>query len=211
MDQIMNFNNELKSVKYGVWVDGMFSWLDSENWICNSSKFTKQRNFTNENLKLSITFQAKFLETNILQEVIITNLEAAKRNFKFFFSQTFTERGSGGLTFYAPSISAIVHSYDDTYLLVNGMLKKQGIVQYCTDFQDPCSLEDGTMLMQPFSSKRSVNIFSLEGEIQAKEKANAYFWLCKGIDANNVQQNNTFIRLQLLTASDNETNYLKSI
>ncbi|WNF37763.1 hypothetical protein RJD24_04725 [Bacillaceae bacterium IKA-2] len=207
----MNFNNELKSVKYGVWVDGIFSWLDSEKWVCDSDKLSSKRNFTNENLKLSITFQPKFLATNTLQEVTIANLKAEKRNLKFFCSQTFTERGSEGLTFYAPSISAIVHSYDNTYLLVNGMLKKQGIVQYCTDFQDPCSLEDGTMLMQPFSSKRSVNIFSLEGEIQAKEKTNAYFWLCKGLDEKNVQQTNAFIKLQLLTSLDSETNFLKTV
>lgn len=207
----MNFNNELKSVKYGVWVDGIFAWVNSENWICEISDLTKKRHFRSEDLKLSITFQPKLLKENILQEVIITNLKAEKRNLKFFFSQTFTERDCEGLTFYAPSISAIVHSYDDTYLLVNGMLKKQGIVQYCTDFQDPCSLEDGTMLMQPFSSKRSVNIFSLEGEIEAKEKANAYFWMCKGMDANNVQENNKIIKLQLLTALDSKTNHFKTV
>lgn len=207
MKQILNFNNELKSVKYGLWVDGMFSWLNSENWTNDYHKLTKKQIFTNDNLKLSIIFDTKTIETSILQEVMIINLKSEKRKLKLFISQTYANKDSEGITFYAPSIKAIVHSFNDTYLLVNGMLNRRGIVQYCTDFKEPCYLDDGLMMIQPLSSKNSVSIFSLEGEIEAEEKINAYFWLCKGFDINDLQKNNIFIKFHLMSIFDSKANY----
>lgn len=189
-------NEELSKVKYGVWVDGFFSWLDGDGWICESIGSNQQKVFTNHEINLSLTILPMFYGDTMLQVITIQNSNDRNREIRLFFTQDLMEFAEDSITFYAPSVQAIVRSYNDRYLLLNGVMKNRGIVQYCTDFEE-CSLNEGIVMMQPFSQCSEVSIISLEGEIEANQRIEAYFWMCKGKNEDEVLNSNTITELNL--------------
>lgn len=205
MEQHFKLNQELEQVKYGVWVDGQFIWLDQENWVYEANDNQKQT-YTNKSINLSITLQENYDEAAVLQEMKIHNLSSDKRIIKLFCSQIFSKQLSNRVSFFAPILQAIVHSYNDHYFLVNGMFQRRGIVQYCTDFQESRSLNNGKISLQPFSSRSSTSIFSLEGEMDANEELEAFFWLCTGNDESDVLKNNSFMQVNISMLNNNERN-----
>ncbi|QOY36137.1 hypothetical protein AWH56_000080 [Anaerobacillus isosaccharinicus] len=190
-------NKEQCKLKYGVWVDGFFTWLDRDGWICETNGSNQQKVFTNHRINLSITILPMFYGETMLQVITIQNSYDKNREIRLFFTQDLMEFAEESITFYAPSVQAIVRSYNDHYLLLNGVMNNRGIVQYCTDFDEFCPLNEGIVMMQPFSQCSEVSIISLEGEIEANQRIEAYFWICEGKNENEVLNSNTITQLNL--------------
>jgi hypothetical protein len=205
-------STELSNLKLGVWIDGLFTWLDEDGWMYDKTKINEQiKVFTNVTLNLSITINSNFYEETLLQVMTIQNGLHKERDIKLFFCQDLMETTEESISFYAPSAQAIVRSYQKKLLLLNGKLKNRGIVQYSTDFKDQCSLREGYVMLQPFSISSQVSIFSIEGEIKANEKVDAYFWLCIGNDEEDVLRNNAVTQLNLPCIVNNETECLSRL
>ncbi len=198
MKQKCCLNQAINTVKYGVWIDGHFSWVDSENWICIDKNEEKHRQiFKNKTEKLSIIFESNVDVRTILQNITLVNLSKEKRTVKLFISQQISYEMNDAVTFFAPSAEAIVRSYKGQYLLLNGLLNKRGIIQYCTDYNFNDSLNDGQLKIHPFSYGTSIPVFSLEGTIEANDEVNAYFWLCTGCNENEIINDNLLLQLNL--------------
>ncbi len=211
MKQRYCLHEEINEVKYGVWVDGTFTWLESENWLHSKNvKKNETEIFINSNENLSITVERKYYNRTMLQDITINNLMNKQRDIKLFISQNFTNKADDSVTFYAPSAQAMVRSYKDQYLLLNGVLNKRGIVQYCTDFDVCDGLKDGQLMIQPFSYGDSMSIFSLEGTIEANEKMNAYFWLCNGSNDSDIINENLWMQLNVVHCINNTNEALES-
>ncbi|MFN7251213.1 MAG: hypothetical protein ACK4M9_10515 [Anaerobacillus sp.] len=212
MKKVQVSSTELSDLKLGVWIDGLFTWLDEDGWVYDKTKVNEQiKVFTNVALNLSVTIKSNFYEETLLQVMTIQNGLHKERDIKLFFCQELMETKEESISFYAPSAQAIVRSYQKKLLLLNGKLKNRGIVQYSTDFEDQCSLREGYVMLQPFSISSQVSIFSIEGEIKANEKVNAYFWLCIGNDEEDVLRNNAVTQLNLSCLVNNETECLSRL
>jgi hypothetical protein len=203
---------ELSDLKLGVWIDGFFTWLDEDGWVCEETDINKQiKVFTNVALNLSITIKSSFYEETMLQVMTIQNGLQKERNFKLFFCQDLKETAEESISFFAPSAQAIVRSYQKKLLLLNGKLNNRGIVQYSTNFEEQCSLREGFVMLQPFSISSQVSIFSIEGKIKANEIVNAYFWLCIGNDEEDVLRKNAVTQLNLPFLVNDETECLSRL
>ncbi|OIJ16740.1 hypothetical protein BKP37_05810 [Anaerobacillus alkalilacustris] len=193
------YNEEIEIVKYGVWIDGHFTWLDS--WSCQYKE--DKIIYENNNMNLIISLQVIYREKTILQEMTFRNLNCDTRQIKVFCNPLFSKKNDKKITFFAPILQAMVHNVDGYYFLLNGRLKRRGIVQYCTNFDETDCLQNGTIFMQPFSLRSSKSIYSLEGEMDAKEEIKVYFWQCSGSSKYEIMKKNRFIQLNL----PNETEF----
>lgn len=190
------FKSNLNFLNYGIWVDGNFSWLNQNTTLDNLEQKDQSRLTLTENIHdLSIEIHTRFIcEKKIFQTFNISNRQKRKRNIKIFIKHNFNNQDMNEVTFYAPSVQAIIRSIGKEYLLMNGILNGRGIVQYCTDYQECSSLENGLMMNLPFSTGNSISIFSLEGEIDSDGKLNGHYWLCRADNEGEVMKSNSFIQ-----------------
>ncbi|MCT8139728.1 hypothetical protein H1D32_19675 [Anaerobacillus sp. CMMVII] len=197
----MNFGqyNSYSTLKYGIWIDGEFSWLDDASWSTETS------NFFNETMQLSVLIEPCTYEGTMVHVISIRNYLSKNREIKLFFNQSPNESSEEGVTFYAPAVSALVRSFGEDYFLMNGQMGNRGIVQYCANFKQPSSIAEGHVLSQPFSSGGTMSsVISLEGEIKANEESVAYLWMCHGTEEQ-VLTNNSLTQLNISFIKNNKT------
>ncbi|RXI99449.1 hypothetical protein DS745_14595 [Anaerobacillus alkaliphilus] len=193
----VKYRHELRKLTYGIWIDGNFTWLNDKGWMIET-KSEEHIELTHHELSIEVTMKTKVYNEGTIQYFLIKNLSSNKdREIKLFLRQNLMENADESITFYAPCIQAIVRSYNDQYLLLNGLMNNRGIVQYCTDFTE-CDLSaEGIVLLQPFSLSSEESILSIEGTIKENENIEGYFWLCTGGDEEEVIKNNSIIQLYL--------------
>src|ERR1043166_4189977 len=113
--------------RFGVWADGEFSWVYSDNWerslrYLNETLVTDVV-LTNKTLGLRITCNDTVAshENVYLRRVQVTNLSAADRDIRVFLHHDFRlyENKVGDTAFYDPENLAIVHYKKNRYFLVN--------------------------------------------------------------------------------------------
>lgn len=192
-----SLSNILSNIEFGIWIDGLFCWINPDDWNyeVNHNKEGEQT-WISRSLNLSVTLTISQYEGAILQTCTLQNMLPKQRQIKLFLNQKLTNHHDS-ITFYAPSIQAIVCSFDDHYLLLNGLLKERGIVQYCTDFADCSLIEEGFVAIQPFSLNSEKSIISLEAELTDYEKVDAYFWLCTGENEEEIVNNNELTKVAI--------------
>jgi hypothetical protein len=194
MTQRDYIKNLVDKVKYGLWIDNNFSWLNS-SW-------NEQQLFINKSVDLTITLEANCYEGLIVQKMTVKNLLNVNRKIKLFFSQGNKNKINDGVTFFAPTLQAIVRGQNNQFLLINGMFQQRGIVQYSTNGNENHLLNEGKISFQPFSANPSSSIFSLEGDIGANQEHIAYFWICLGSE-DEVIKSNASVQLNLTNNSLN--------
>lgn len=200
-----NFQIELRKLTYGLWVDGQFTWLDDEGWFVEMND-EEHMELNHEELGVSVTIKTRVYNEGMIQSFSIKNMNSCShREVKLFLTQNLMENADESVSFFAPSIQAVVRSYNGHYLLINGMMDQRGIVQYSTDFEVCDLLTKGIVLLQPFSLSSERSIISIEGGLMEDNTLEGYFWLCKGADEVEVMKNNSLVQLHLPFEVDQST------
>lgn len=113
--------------RFGVWVDGAFSWVYSDDWqrelrYLPETLVTDVR-LSNENLDIEITCNDTVAshENIFLRRVRVKNLLETKREVRIFLHHDFRiyENKYGDTAFYDPDTLALVHYKKHRYFLIN--------------------------------------------------------------------------------------------
>ena len=113
--------------RFGVWIDGEFSWISEDSWerelrYVTETLVTDVR-LTNQRLKLEITSNdAVDVHSNIfLRRLRVRNLAAERREVRLFFHHDFyiSETEVGDTAYFDPETLALVHYKGARYFLIN--------------------------------------------------------------------------------------------
>ena len=104
--------------RFGVWVDGLFSWIGQEWKI--EKKYMEDTNVTDVtmyNMNMKVLLQCcdtvDFHENVYLREIKVENLHSNDREFRLFLSQSLNISGNsvGDTAAYDPQSGGIVHTH----------------------------------------------------------------------------------------------------
>ncbi|MCL5260351.1 MAG: glycoside hydrolase family 15 protein [Gammaproteobacteria bacterium] len=181
--------------RFGVWVDGEFSWL-GKNWeiSCDYLDDTLVTNVVLFNKKLALRILANDIvvcdENIYLKQLTIENLAETPREVRLFFAQDFHILGSriGDTAVFRPEIKSLLHYKKDRYFLVNIYAnKKFGIDFFATgNKEQPMQegtwrdAEDGILSGNPIAQGSVDSVISVHLTINPKQPETCYYWICAG-------------------------------
>jgi GH15 family glucan-1,4-alpha-glucosidase len=113
--------------RFGVWVDGEFSWIFENGWTRDLRYFddtlVTDVRLTNERLSVEINCSDMVAsrENIFLRRITLKNLSDAEREFRIFLHQDFRiyENKVGDTAFYDPDSLALIHYKKHRYFLIN--------------------------------------------------------------------------------------------
>ncbi|WP_026676726.1 glycoside hydrolase family 15 protein [Fictibacillus gelatini] len=181
--------------RLGVWVNGSFSWLSSNEWEIDARyhkdsliTFSKAKN-ANLGISLLVEDGVHQRENIFLRKISVTNHSDEKKDVRLFFHQDLSiyETEIGDTAFYDPETDTIIHYKKNRYFLFNGEFEHTGIQQYTTGIKrfqlaegTWRDAEDGLLHTNPIAQGSVDSTFSLEQSIGPHETKIAYYWLTLG-------------------------------
>ena len=182
-------------IRMGVWADNQFSWVGSEwrrDLLYLPDTLVTHVNLHHEGMGLRLTVRdaVDFHENVYLREITVENRRAHRREVRLFFSQVLNISGNsvGDTGAFDPATSAVVHYKGARYFLVNGCTQDgKGISQFAVGqrgiggregtFRDA---EDGLLSGSPIAQGSVDSVLALSLQLDAMEKAKAFYWLAAG-------------------------------
>lgn len=178
--------------KIGVWVDGVFSWLDGPGWAFS---IDYQHETLASNIRAvhqGLGLELKFIDvvynesTIFLRTVTISNKSAARRSVKIFFHQQFhiKETIGGDTAYYDPSDAAIVHYKGRRFFLVSGMVGYDPFDDYSVGnfnlygkegtWKDA---EDGMLAKNPIEHGSVDSVIAFTLDLEGQRAAVVRYWM----------------------------------
>jgi len=195
--------------RFGVWVDGQFSWMGGE-WkpdmrYADHSMVTEVRA---RNPRLGVELLGNdavdFYENVLIRRVRITNLSDRLREIRCFFHQDFHIRGNevGDTALYSPETDALIHYKEDRYFLmscqVNGAM---GVVQYACGTKEVAGAEgtwrdaeDGVLEGNPIAQGSVDSTLGVSLMIAPGQAGEFFYWIAAARDFREVSIINQVVR-----------------
>jgi oligosaccharide amylase len=181
--------------RIGIWVNGMFTWFESDEWKKTIS-YKKETLITNivainERLGIQITFNDGVChKTNVfIRKIKIQNLHDDTKEVRLFFHQQFdiSEGNIGDTVYYHPILKSLIHYKGKRYFLMNGSVKEEGIAEYATGLVGEYGLEgtykdaeDGVLSNNPIEHGSVDSTLALHLQVPPKKSKDCYYWICVG-------------------------------
>ncbi len=113
--------------RFGVWADGSFSWVSSDDWERSlryvSESLVTDVILTNQNLGITIVCNDTVASHDniFLRRVRVSNLNGTQRDIRIFLHHDFRiyENKVGDTAFYDPENLALIHYKKHRYFLIN--------------------------------------------------------------------------------------------
>lgn len=181
--------------RVGVFVDGVLSWLDDEDWKISIGSIehssTGSMFAVNDRLGVSLNSkEAVHNEQNIfLRNFTITNNADSNREIKLFLSQQFriAESRRGDTAFFDPRVNAIVHYKGNIVFLVNAFINNKQFTDYNIGLFGIEGKEgtyfdalDGILEMNPIEHGSVDSVIGLSAKIPAGGSVEAHYWIACG-------------------------------
>ncbi|ADI73147.1 glycoside hydrolase 15-related protein [Methanohalobium evestigatum Z-7303] len=187
--------------KIGIFVDGIFSWINEDDWIKlpaykNDTLITENK-ATNKNLGLKLILEENvYCEDNIfLRKITIKNERSYKRNIRLFFNQDFHLYGTGigDTAVYQMDHNVIIHYKRSRYFLV-GALKSDEKNGFASDIEDYAigesetgylegtfrDAEDGVLSRNPVAQGSVDSTVGVSLEVPGNSSNTAYYYMTVG-------------------------------
>ena len=184
--------------RFGVWVDGKFSWMGKEEWRpvlrYAPESLVTQVVARNEDLgiELNCTDAVDFYENVLVRHVRMTNLRDTAREVRLFYHHDFHIRGTevGDTALFSPETKAVIHYKDDRYFLMNCAAGTQtGVDQWACGTKEVGGAEgtwrdaeDGQLGGNPIAQGSVDSTLGISLLIGAKATAEYYYWMAVGKD-----------------------------
>ncbi len=180
--------------RFGVWVDGRFSWVD-DSW---SKKFNYKEEslVTNVSLinpdllvELKIEDGVHHFHDIFLRKVKIRNATETEREVRLFFSHDLhlSDTDKGITSYYDPKTDGVVHFKNDRYFLASGSSGKEGLFQFAVGVTEFGGLkgtwkdaEDGDLSKNPVAHGSVDSTISLRTKIPRRGEKIVYYWIAAG-------------------------------
>ena len=180
--------------RFGLWVDGRFSWID-DSW-------EKKLGYKEDSLVTDILLKQPelLLELKVedvvhhfhdffLRKIIVRNLAAKEREVRLFFSHDLhlSESDKGISAYYYPHSDAIIHFKKDRYVLISGSSDEGGLYQFAVGVTEFSGLkgtwkdaEDGELSNSPVAHGSVDSTISLRTIIPSQGEKVVYYWIAAG-------------------------------
>jgi len=194
--------------RIGVWVDGVFSWLDHSDWSSTVDCLddTMAGVTTKENKKLGIRLRFSdvvYNEKNIfIRQATVHNNHEHEREVRIFFGQEFElyESHRGDTAYYDPHNHTVVHYKGRRVFLINLRHKGSPPSQYTTgifniygkegSFRDA---EDGVLQGNPIEHGPCDSVLGATLTLPGHAETTVDYWLCAGESIEEVKKLNEYV------------------
>lgn len=194
--------------RFGLWVDGTFSWISDKSWTrdlsyLNETLVTDVRLF-NETLNVEIVSNdAVDAQENVfLRKLSIRNTHETQREFRLFFHQDFyiSESEVGDTAYYDPETQALIHYKGQRYFLISTDAEP-GVETFATGrkafkgaegtWRDA---EDGILSEGAITEGSVDSTIGRTLVIGPGEAAEMYYWIAAGTSYSEVARLNRMVR-----------------
>ena len=180
--------------RFGVWVDGKFSWVDG-SW-------NKRLSYKEDSLVTDVSLKKPSLQLELrvedgvnhfhdifLRKVTVKNTAKKEREIRLFFSHDLhlSDTDKGITAYYDPSIDAIIHFKKDRYFLISGSSGDKGLFQFAVGVTEFGGLigtwkdaEDGDLSNNPVAHGSVDSTISLRTKIRSRGERTIYYWIAAG-------------------------------
>ncbi len=184
-----------ESFRFGVWVNGKFSWLpDGWQISMNYLDDTLVTNVELINTKLNIRIIANdlvdFHENIYVKKLSIENLSNEIQEVRVFLCHDFHIYGNdiGDTAVFRPEVNGLLHYKGERYFLMNACANnKCGIDQFATGNKEHGSLEgtwrdaeDGVLSRNPVAQGSVDSVIAIHLRLKPKGKDTCSYWICAG-------------------------------
>lgn len=188
--------------RMGVWIDGAFSWLDSDDWqrrLCYS-KDSLITDSTLENSKLGLRLLLRdgvdFHEDLFLRQCTVENLTETSRQVRLFFCHDLTISGTtvGDSAYYEPEQQALFHYKGKCWFKIE-LLRgwpgnwQGGLDQWAIGIKDVRELEgswkdseDGELSGNPVAQGSIDSVCALHLDLEPRSQATGWYSMAIGVD-----------------------------
>jgi oligosaccharide amylase len=180
--------------RFGVWVDGRFSWIDG-SWKKRLS-YKEDSLVTDVSLRkpdfqveLQIEDGVNHFHDIFLRKVIVKNVAEKEREVRLFFSHDLhlSDTDKGITAYYDPKTDAIIHFKKDRYFLISGSSSEEGLFQFAVGVTEFGGLrgtwkdaEDGDLSNNPVAHGSVDSTISLRTKIPGRGEKIIYYWIAAG-------------------------------
>ncbi len=192
--------------RFGVWADGAFSWIFSDDWTRDlrykPETLVTDVKLANEKLGLEIVSNDTVAshENIFLRRVTVSNLLDKPREIRVFLHHDFRiyEKKVGDTAFYDPESFALVHYEKHRYFLINTQPHFDVFTTGRKAFQESegtwRDAEDGVLSGGAAITEGSVDsTIGIHLNLAAQETKEFYYWICAATSHDEVCLLNTHI------------------
>lgn len=191
--------------RFGVWADGEFSWIFSDEW-------TRDLHYVSETLVTEVVLTNKKLGVKIvsndtvashenifLRRVRVSNLLDKEREVRVFLHHDFriSENKIGDTAFYEPEALALVHYKKDRYFLINTEPHFDNFSTGRKAFRDQegtwRDAEDGTLNGGAITEGSADSTIAVHLNLAPHETEEFYYWICAGKSLEEVSELNRHV------------------
>ncbi len=194
--------------RFGVWVDGAFSWLDSPEWrfeldYVENSLVT---NVTAKNDELGLEL---FINDGIhqrdciyIKRVVVRSTAAHEREVRLFFHQDLMIEGTevGDTAAYYPESNTVFHYKRSCYFMFNGFSEEGGMTQYSTGIKRFHSAEgtwrdaeDGVLMGNAIAQGSVDSTIGFTTRVPGGGEKSVYYWMAIGRNLEEVKKLNQYV------------------
>lgn len=188
--------------RFGVWLDGEFSWISSDDWVRNL-KYLLQTLVTdvtlsNKNLDIEIVSNDTVASHNniFLRKVRVRNLRDSTRQFRVFLHHDFRiyENKVGDTAFYDPETLALIHYKKHRYFLINTEPHFSAFATGRKAFRDQegtwRDAEDGELRGGAITEGSVDSTIGLYTTLEPHGTFEFFYWIAAGVSYNEVSELN---------------------
>ncbi|RXZ78794.1 glycoside hydrolase family 15 protein [Paenibacillaceae bacterium] len=195
--------------RFGVWVEGMFSWLDEPEWQIHLD-YVEDSLVTNVTalndrlgLELYINDGIHQRECIYIKRIVVRNRFAEEREVRLFFNQDLMIDGTevGDTAAYYPENQTLFHYKRSSYFMFNGFSDEGGIRQYSTGIKRFGSAEgtwrdaeDGVLMGNAIAQGSVDSTISFQAKLPAGGERTFYYWMSIGNDLEEVKRLNQYVQ-----------------
>ena len=182
--------------RFGVWLDGEFSWLDRRSWTLSldyvADALVTEVAATHARLPLRLAFRdAIDYEKNILiRQVTVHNLSARPLSPRLFFHADLNalENENGDTVFFDPKNAGLIHYKGPRYFLMScATASTLGVTHFSTGTKRHHGLEgawrdaeDGDLAGNPISQGSVDSVIGMHLELPPKGHSVCHYWMAVG-------------------------------
>ena len=186
--------------RFGVWVDGHFSWID-EHWQRSTAyrpdSLVSQVVLTHPALPVELTINDTVhpLYTVFLRGIAARSTDGEIHDLRLFFAQDFhVHESSHGVTaLYHPEEDAVIHYRKDRYILAGARGDAPGLDQYAVGTAETRAFqgtwvdaEDGTLSRNPVAHGSVDSTIGVHARLGPDRTSALHYWLCTGTSMDDV-------------------------
>ncbi|MFO0827276.1 MAG: glycoside hydrolase family 15 protein [Phycisphaerales bacterium] len=196
--------------RFGVWVDGQFSWVDDQGWTRDMryrvDTLVTEVRLRHEGLGIELVCNdgVDYWSPVFLRRVSVADLCGRPRDVRLFFHHDISVQESpvGDTVNYDPSTGGLIHYKDQTYFLINGCDGRRFGIEHWATGQKRIGdaegtwrdAEDGLLSRNAIAQGSVDSTVGLNVSVGPWGSACCHYWIAAGHDYNAVRELNEKVR-----------------